>query len=93
MYALIAVAMAKTAVEIDPTDASGHNLIAQDAYAQKDYQTALNEFMKACQYDSSNYSYFYNLGKTQYVLKKYNEDAYDGFISIIFHINDKINMP
>lgn len=68
-----AVAMAKTAVEIDPTDASCHNLIAQDAYAQKDYQTALNEFMKACQYDSSNYSYFYNLGKTQYVLKKYNE--------------------
>ena len=42
---------------------------------KKDWNTALSEMKKAINGDPSNYSYYYNLGKVQYSLKKYAEAA------------------
>ena len=70
-----AVSKAESAIVQDPKDASSHFILAQNAMNKKDWNTALSEMKKAINGDPSNYSYYYNLGKVQYSLKKYSEAA------------------
>jgi tetratricopeptide (TPR) repeat protein len=68
-----AVAYAKNAIAKTPKDAAAHYVLGMNALDAKDRQTALDELTKAVSYDGSNYIYFYNLGKVQYLMKKYSE--------------------
>ncbi len=68
-----AVSYAQSAVSKTPNDPAAHYILGMDALDKKDRQTALNELTKAVTSDNSNYLYFYNLGKVQYLLKKYSE--------------------
>jgi len=70
-----AVAYAQTAVAKTPKDAASHYVLGMDALDRKDKQTALDELTKAVANDNTNYVYYYNLGKVQYLLKKYSEAA------------------
>jgi tetratricopeptide (TPR) repeat protein len=82
-----AVAHARTAVSKAPKDPESHFILGMDALGSKDRQTALEELTKAVTYDNSNYIYFYNLGKVQYLLKKYSE-AGSSFQSCVQIKND-----
>ena len=52
--------------------------MAQDAQKKKDYQRALSELEKAIALNESNYLYYYDMGKIQYLLRRY-EDAKKSF--------------
>jgi tetratricopeptide (TPR) repeat protein len=68
-----AVVYAQSAISKTPADPASHYILGMNALAGKDRQTALDELTKAVTYDNSNYIYFYNLGKVQYLLGKYGE--------------------
>lgn len=72
-----AVSYAKEVIEKNPNDAASHNILAQDALNKKDYNTALKELQAAASVkdDPNRYLYYYNLGKVQYILKKYSDAA------------------
>ncbi|MCK9168914.1 MAG: tetratricopeptide repeat protein [Treponema sp.] len=77
-----AVVYAQSAVSKTPADAAPHYILGMNALAEKDRQTALDELTKAVTYDNSNYIYFYNLGKVQYLLRKFSE-AGASFLSCV----------
>lgn len=66
-----ALIYAENAVSKNPKDASSHYIIGMNALANKDYQKAHDELTKAAMYDGKNYLYYYNLGRVQYMMKKY----------------------
>ncbi|MBP5568645.1 MAG: tetratricopeptide repeat protein [Treponema sp.] len=70
-----AVEYAKDAVSRNPNESQAHNILAQDALRNKDYNTAIKEFQAAANNkdDPNRYLYFYNLGKVQYMLKRYSD--------------------
>ena len=66
-----ALIYADNAVSKNPKDASSHYIIGMNALANKDYQKAHDELTKAAMYDGKNYLYYYNLGRVQYMMKKF----------------------
>lgn len=72
-----AVNYANNVINQNPNDAAAHNILAQNALAKKDYNTALKELQEAASVkeDVNRYLYYYNLGKVQYILKKYSDAA------------------
>ena len=62
---------AETAVSKNPKDASSHFIIGMYNLDKKDMPKALESLTKAATYDANNYLYFYNLGRVQYMLKKF----------------------
>lgn len=72
-----AVSMAKKVIAENPKDSPSHYILAQDAISKKDYDTGLKELKLAVQNASSDdpnrYLYYYDMGKLQYMTKKYNE--------------------
>lgn len=66
-----ALIYAENAVSKNPKDASSHYIIGMNALANKDYQKAHDELTKAAMYDGKNYLYYYNLGRVQYMMKKF----------------------
>lgn len=72
-----AMAMARKVLEENPNDAAAKYILAQDSIAKKDYNLALNQLKGAIQNsDNENpnlYLYYYDLGKIQYLAKKYSE--------------------
>lgn len=77
-----AVSYAQTAVNKTPKDAVSHYILGMNALDNKDKQTALTELLNAVSYDNSNYVYYYNLGKVQYMLGKVDE-AKSSFLSCV----------
>lgn len=72
-----AVNYANNVINQNPNDAAAHNILAQNAMDKKDYNTALKEFQAAANQkeDINRYLYYYNLGKVQYIMKKYSDAA------------------
>ncbi len=72
-----AVNYANSVINQNPNDAAAHNILAQNALDKKDYNTALKELQEAASVkeDVNRYLYYYNLGKVQYILKKYSDAA------------------
>lgn len=72
-----AVNYANKVINQNPNDAAAHNILAQNALDNKDYNTALKELESATSVkdDINRYLYYYNLGKVQYILKKYQDAA------------------
>lgn len=72
-----AVNYANNVINQNPNDGAAHNIIAQNALDNKDYNTALKELEAATSNkdDINRYLYYYNLGKVQYILKKYSDAA------------------
>lgn len=72
-----AVEMAKKVIAENPNDAAARYILAQDAMAKKDYNLALNQLKAAVQNADKNdpnlYLYYYDMGKLQYLAKKYTE--------------------
>ena len=66
-----ALIYAENAIAKNPKDASSHFIIGMNALENKDYQKALDELTNAVMYDGKNYLYYYNLGRVQYMMKKY----------------------
>lgn len=62
---------AETSVSKNPKDASSHFIIGMYNLDKKDMPKALESLTKAATYDANNYLYFYNLGRVQYMLKKF----------------------
>lgn len=72
-----AVNYANTVINQNPNDAQAHNILAQNALNNKDYANAEKELALAASVkdDPNRYLYYYNLGKVQYIMKKYNDAA------------------
>lgn len=72
-----AVNYANNVINQNPNDAQAHNILAQNALNNKDYAKAEKELSLAASVkdDPNRYLYYYNLGKVQYILKKYNDAA------------------
>ena len=71
-----AVSYAQNAISLNPKDAASNYIIGADAMSRKDYKKALDSFMQAVSSDSKNYLYYYDLGRAQYMLKKFTEAKY-----------------
>lgn len=71
-----ALKYAKETIKLNENDAPANTIIGEDAMANKNYEDALANFQKAVQTDSKNYLYYYNLGRAQYMLKKFTEAKY-----------------
>lgn len=72
-----AVDYAKKATALDPKDANSQYILGMDAFEKKNYQAALEHLSKATANDKTkNYLYYYNLGRVQYMMKKYTEAKY-----------------
>lgn len=74
---LDAIEVAKEVLKENPNDAAAQYIVAQEAMDKKDYNLALNQIKKAVQSankdDPNLYLYYYDMGKLQYLTKKYNE--------------------
>lgn len=69
-----AVEYANKAVALDPKDANSQYILGMDAFDKKNYQKALDHLTKAAANDKTrNYLYYYNLGRVQYMMKKFTE--------------------
>lgn len=72
-----AVSIAKEVIAQNPKDSPAHYILAQDAINKKNYDLALKELKEAVQNASSDdpnrYLYYYDMGKLQYITKKYTE--------------------
>lgn len=68
-----AIEYAKNAVEKNPKDADSLEILGLDALSKKNNQKALEYLTKAAQYDGKNYLYYYNLGRVQFLMGKFNE--------------------
>ncbi len=72
-----AVEYASKAVALDPKNAESQYILGMDAFDKKNYQKALDHLTKAAANDTSkNYLYYYNLGRVQYMMKKFTEAKY-----------------
>lgn len=72
-----AVEYASKAVSLDPKNAQSQYILGMDAFEKKNYQKALDHLTKAAANDTTkNYLYYYNLGRVQYMMKKYTEAKY-----------------
>ncbi len=65
--------LAKKLAESGADSDAAHYIQAQDAQKKKDYYRALSELEKAIALNESNYLYYYDMGKLQYLLKRYND--------------------
>ena len=72
------VELAKKMIEEGNDSDAAHYLLAQDAQKKKDYYRALDELKKAIAQNELNYLYWYDKGKIEYLLRRY-EDARDSF--------------
>lgn len=72
----LAVEYAKSAIELDPKSSSSQYILGMDAYAKKDYRSALQYLTKAVENNNSNSLYYYNLGRVQFQMKKFTEAKY-----------------
>lgn len=72
-----AVNYAEKALKDNPNDSGAHNVLAQNAINNKDYNLAEKELKAAAEAvdDPNRYLYWYNLGKIQYTLKRYTDAA------------------
>lgn len=69
-----AVEYANKAVALDSKDANSQYILGMDAFDKKNYQKALDHLTKAAANDKTrNYLYYYNLGRVQYMMKKFTE--------------------
>lgn len=72
-----AVDYASKAVALDPKNAESQYILGMDAFESKNYQKALEHLTKAAANDTTkNYLYYYNLGRVQYMMKKFTEAKY-----------------
>ncbi len=72
-----AVEYASKAVALDPKNAESQYILGMDAFDKKNYQKALDHLTKAAANDTTkNYLYYYNLGRVQYMMKKFTEAKY-----------------
>lgn len=71
-----AVSYAQKSIELNPKDAASNYIIGSDAMNKKDYKKALDSFMTAVNNDNKNYLYYYDLGRAQYMLRKFTEAKY-----------------
>lgn len=62
---------AEEAVSKNPKDASSFYILGMYDLNKKDYPKALDNLTKAATYDAKNYQYFYNLGRVQFMMKKF----------------------
>jgi len=74
-----AVELANQILKENPDNDLAHYVLAQDALKRKNYDLTLLELQKAIEANKTNYLYFYDMGKVQYLLRKYS-DAADSFI-------------
>lgn len=65
--------LAKTLLESGVESDAAHYILAQDAQKKKDYKRALSELEKAIALNESNYLYYYDMGKLQYLLKRFTD--------------------
>lgn len=66
-----ALIYAESAINKNPKDAFSHYIIGMNALNNKDLQKANDEFTKAVSYDGKNYLFYYNLGRVQYMMRKF----------------------
>lgn len=68
-----AVDYASKAVALDPKNAESQYILGMDAFDKKNYQKALEHLTNATANDTKgNYLYWYNLGRVQYMMKKFS---------------------
>ena len=72
----LAVEYAKNAIQLDPKASSSQYILGMDAYAKKDYRSALQYLTKAVENNNGNSHYYYNLGRVQFQMKKFTEAKY-----------------
>lgn len=72
----LAVEYAKSAIQLDPKASSSQYILGMDAYAKKDYRSALQYLTKAVENNNGNSHYYYNLGRVQFQMKKFTEAKY-----------------
>ena len=72
----LAVEYAKNAIQLDPKSSSSQYILGMDAYAKKDYRSALQYLTKAVENNNGNSHYYYNLGRVQFQMKKFTEAKY-----------------
>ncbi len=65
--------LAKKLLESGLESDAAHYILAQDAQKKKDYKRALSELEKAIALNESNYLYYYDMGKLQYLLKRFTD--------------------
>ena len=65
--------LAKKLLESGVESDAAHYILAQDAQKKKDYERALSELEKAIALNESNYLYYYDMGKLQYLLKRFTD--------------------
>ena len=65
--------LAKKLAESGQDSDAAHYIQAQDAQKKKDYYRALSELEKAIALNESNYLYYYDMGKLQYMLRRYTD--------------------
>lgn len=65
--------LAKKLLESGVESDAAHYILAQDAQKKKDYKRALSELEKAIALNESNYLYYYDMGKLQYLLKRFTD--------------------
>lgn len=65
--------LAKKLLESGVESDAAHYILAQDAQKKKDYKRALSELEKAIALNESNYLYYYDMGKLQYLLKHFTD--------------------
>lgn len=68
-----AAVYARTAVEKNPKEPAAHYILGMDALSRREYDAALDELSEAVSLDNSNGVYYYDLGRAQYMTKKYTE--------------------
>lgn len=73
------VTLAKELIDQGVENDSAHYIIAQDLTKKRKYENALSELEKAIALNESNYLYYYDMGKLQYLLKRFG-DASASFI-------------
>ena len=74
-----AVNKANEILKTDPNNDLAHYILAQDAMRRKNYDLTLMELQKAIEANQNNYLYFYDMGKIQYLLRRYT-DASQSFL-------------
>lgn len=72
----LAVEYAKNAIQLDPKASSSQYILGMDAYAKKDFRSALQYLTKAVENNNGNSHYYYNLGRVQFQMKKFTEAKY-----------------
>ena len=69
------VKLAQELIESGKETDSAHYILSQDAMRKRKYENALSELEKAIALNEANYLYYYDMGKIQYMLKRFNDAA------------------